>query len=169
MRKHKAETAISDLVGEITTTTVNLSHRPSGPPLFLGRETELAALDAAWAGGGRTHIVQLIAPGGLGKTSLVKRWLDENMKREAWRGSPGVHGWRFYSQGTRMDKQASEDSFFKGGKLRKEVSGEQVRPYRNRPYAAGASWRTGRQTVKVVPTPSWLSTSMRPPWRAMML
>lgn len=89
---------------------IDLTHLPEGAEHFLGRKTELAELDAAWADGGHTHIVELIAPGGTGKTALVKRWL-ENVKADHWRGARQVYGWSFYSQGTSDDRQASEDHF----------------------------------------------------------
>ncbi len=89
---------------------VDLTHLPEGAEHFLGRDAELDELDAAWADGGRTHIVELIAPGGVGKTSLVKRWL-ERIKADGWRGARRVYGWSFYSQGTGDDRQASDDSF----------------------------------------------------------
>ncbi|MFA6311121.1 MAG: DUF4062 domain-containing protein [Sterolibacterium sp.] len=89
---------------------VDLTHLPEGAEHFLGRDAELAELDAAWADGGHTHIVELIAPGGTGKTALVKRWL-ERIKADDWRGARRVYGWSFYSQGTGDDRQASEDHF----------------------------------------------------------
>ncbi len=127
MSEHDAETALSDLVGEIVDLTekqatnhppgaplppdkIDLTHLPEGAPHFLGREHELAALDAAWRDAGRTAIVQIIAPGGVGKTALVKRWLD-GMRIRGWEGARRVYGWSFYSQGTREDQQASEDLF----------------------------------------------------------
>jgi hypothetical protein len=55
---------------------IDLSHLPAGAEHFLGRGPELAALDQAWTSGRATSVVELIAPGGTGKTALVKRWLD---------------------------------------------------------------------------------------------
>ena len=67
-------------------------------------------LDDAWADRGRTHVVVLVAPGGVGKTTLVKRWLDR-LRTDGWRGAGRVYGWSFYSQGTSEDRQASDDPF----------------------------------------------------------
>jgi hypothetical protein len=89
---------------------VDLDHLPTGAPHFLGRETELAALDTAWAEEGKTSILQLIAPGGAGKTALMTRWVDR-LRAEHWRGAAAVFGWSFYSQGSSEDRQASEDGF----------------------------------------------------------
>ncbi|WP_295439092.1 TIR and AAA domain-containing protein [uncultured Thiodictyon sp.] len=92
---------------------IDLSKLPAGAPDFLGRGPELAMLDAAWSGdqaGAGVHIVTLIAPGGVGKTALVKRWLDR-LRADGWRGAERVFGWSFYSQGTGDDRQASDDLF----------------------------------------------------------
>jgi hypothetical protein len=56
------------------TPTSNLA---SGPTRHVGREGELARLDAMWAGaadGGR--LVLAVAPSGVGKTHLVERWVE---------------------------------------------------------------------------------------------
>ncbi|MEY2633647.1 MAG: hypothetical protein RIR00_2301 [Pseudomonadota bacterium] len=90
---------------------IELSHLPKGAPHFLGREVEMAMLDEAWAAAGTTTIVQLIAPGGTGKTALVSRWLD-SLRATGWRGAEKVFGWSFYSQGSDDKRQASEDGFF---------------------------------------------------------
>jgi tetratricopeptide (TPR) repeat protein len=93
---------------------IDLSHLPSGAEHFLGRGPELAALDAAWAPGasgpGQTAICECIAPGGTGKTALVKRWLDR-VRANRWGDAARVYAWSFYSQGTGDDRQASEDLF----------------------------------------------------------
>ncbi|MCK6437143.1 hypothetical protein [Rivihabitans pingtungensis] len=88
----------------------DLTHLPAGAAHFLGRDDELAALDAAWASAGKTALVELIAPGGAGKTALVKRWL-ENLKQDNWRGASRVFAWSFYSQGSGDERNASEDLF----------------------------------------------------------
>lgn len=89
---------------------VDLSHLPDGAQHLFGRDKELAELDAAWASAGGTRIVELVAPGGVGKTSLVKEWL-QRLDHAGWGGATRVYGWSFYSQGTGDDRQASEDGF----------------------------------------------------------
>ncbi|MBL8470421.1 MAG: ATP-binding protein [Rhodocyclaceae bacterium] len=89
---------------------IDIDHLPQGAPHFQGRKDELAALDQAWGDSGRTRVVQLIAPGGTGKTSLVTRWLD-SLCSGGWRGAEQVFAWSFYSQGSGEDRQASEDGF----------------------------------------------------------
>ena len=89
---------------------INLYQLPQASREFLGREAELKLLDEAWADAGRTHVVVLVAPGGVGKTGLVNHWLDR-LKSDGWRGAQRVYGWSFYSQGTSDDRQASDDPF----------------------------------------------------------
>jgi len=89
---------------------IDLTQLPAGAEHFLGRHPELAALDTAWAEGSATSVVELIAPGGTGKTALIKRWL-ERLRTDDWGGAAQVFGWSFYSQGGGDDRQASEDNF----------------------------------------------------------
>ncbi|EGV27798.1 WD repeat-containing protein, partial [Thiorhodococcus drewsii AZ1] len=93
-----------------TLPRIDLHHLPADAEHFLGRAPELEALDTAWAEGSATSVVELIAPGGTGKTALVKRWLD-GLRTNDWLGASRVFGWSFYSQGTGEDRQASEDPF----------------------------------------------------------
>lgn len=130
MSEYAAEEALSTLAGEVHDLAaavpsplpsppggeearpprIDLTHLPAGAPHFLGREAELQQLDAAWAANGQTAIVTIIAPGGVGKTALTKKWLD-GLRTENFRGARRVVGWSFYSQGTADDRQASEDHF----------------------------------------------------------
>jgi len=61
---------------------------PTSGPLFVGREAELARLDAAWEAPG-THVLTFVAFGGVGKSTLVARWLDR-MAADDWRGARRV-------------------------------------------------------------------------------
>lgn len=81
----------------------------TGSDLF-GREAELAQLDAAW-GDPHTRVFALVAWGGVGKTSLVNKWLFDNMAQDDFRGARRVFGWSFYSQGAAEGKQVSADRF----------------------------------------------------------
>jgi len=69
-------------------------------------------LDKAWASKGKkkTNAVVIVAPGGVGKTSLVQRWRQQ-LAREKFRGAERVFDWSFYSQGAR-ETEASADAFF---------------------------------------------------------
>ncbi len=79
---------------------------PVVSPMLFGRDRELALLDAAWEDA-NTNIVSLVAFGGVGKTALVSKWL--NQKR--CRGADCVFGWSFYSQGAAEDRQTSAEPF----------------------------------------------------------
>lgn len=81
-----------------------------GPHLF-GRAGALAALDRAWRAAS-THIVEVVAWGGAGKTALVRHWLN-GMQRRGWDGARRVFAWSFYAQGT-GDGQTSADLFVDG-------------------------------------------------------
>jgi hypothetical protein len=85
--------------------------RSAGPreEKLIGREQELALLDLAFAQP-HTAIGSLVAWGGVGKTMLVQHWL-QRLQREGWFGARRVYAWSFYSQGTKEDRQASEDTF----------------------------------------------------------
>lgn len=72
---------------------------------FFGREAELQMLNDAWAGN-NPHIIQFIAPGGTGKTKLLRNWLDHTPDIDA------LLAWSFYSQGSGEDKQISATPFF---------------------------------------------------------
>jgi hypothetical protein len=85
------------------------------PEKLIGRETELARLDAVWEDSRqgkvpKANVVTMVAWGGVGKTSLVANWLASKAA-ENWPGYDYVYGWSFYSQGTREQGAASADTF----------------------------------------------------------
>ena len=88
---------------------LDLGRLPIAGPLLIGRETELASLDAAWEDPG-IHVLTFVAFGGTGKSALVSHWLDR-MSNTGWRGARQVLDWSFYSQGTE-DRVTSSDRFF---------------------------------------------------------
>ncbi|MFC1537737.1 hypothetical protein ACFL4P_02795, partial [Gemmatimonadota bacterium] len=92
------------------TDKIFLAKLPTTNPELFGREKELKILNKAWKDS-RTCILSLKAWGGVGKTALVKSWLNK-MQKDNYRGAEMVYGWSFYSQGTREDRQASADPFF---------------------------------------------------------
>lgn len=94
--------------------------RSPGPKFLIGREKELAGLDAAWSETATRNIVTIVAWGGVGKTSLVARWAASKLAQENHGGIERYFDWSFYSQGTRRDgdatgagKAASADLFIK--------------------------------------------------------
>lgn len=76
--------------------------------VFVGRDAELARLDAAWEDPG-TRVISIVGWGGAGKSALVHAWL-ERMRARGWRGARHVYGWSFPAQGT-DDAGASADAF----------------------------------------------------------
>lgn len=72
---------------------------------FFGRTAQLQLLNDAWANA-TTRIIQFIAPGGTGKTKLLRHWLDNTAD------IPVLIAWSFYSQGASEDKQTSATPFF---------------------------------------------------------
>lgn len=76
---------------------------------FFGRKKELEMLDKAWESE-NTHVVSLVAWGGVGKSTLVNKWL-ERMKEDNYRGARRVFAWSFHSQGT-GENVTSADLFF---------------------------------------------------------
>ena len=96
------------------TTTEHLSRiAPSKLPrtgdYLIGRQLELRRLAQAWKNP-KTCIVQIVAPGGVGKTQLVKRWRESLLDKDDHGGAVRAFDWSFYSQGTQQ--QASADDFF---------------------------------------------------------
>jgi tetratricopeptide (TPR) repeat protein len=75
---------------------------------LIGRETELARLDAAWADPA-TRVLTIVAFGGVGKTSLVAHWAAGLAQRDF--DGADYFDWSFYSQGTREQGGASADQF----------------------------------------------------------
>jgi tetratricopeptide (TPR) repeat protein len=75
---------------------------------LIGRDEDLARLDAAWNDGKNVVIVR--AFGGMGKTSLVATWMAE-LALKNWRGAERVFDWSFYSQGTSDQGNASAEVF----------------------------------------------------------
>ena len=77
---------------------------------FAGRGAELAALDAAWAGG-EARVFVLHAEGGAGKTRLLVKWLG-SLRDAGWPDAGGVFVHSFYSQGSDERRNASSELFF---------------------------------------------------------
>jgi len=89
----------------------NHIHPPRLPAMIhrrlVGRDAELALLDAAWENPS-LNLVSLVAPGGVGKTALVQQWLLRMQARQ-FRGAARFYGVSFYSQGSREAAQATAD------------------------------------------------------------
>ena len=68
----------------------------------------LESLDEAWEGED-LNVVSLVAWGGVGKSTLVNKWVAR-MAADNYRGARRVFGWSFYSQGT-SERVTSADQF----------------------------------------------------------
>jgi len=87
---------------------LDLSRLPvTGSELF-GRQKDLALLDDAWDAAA-VNVLSFIAWGGVGKSTLVNKWL-ERLAKDNYRGARRVFAWSFYSQGT-SDRATSADLF----------------------------------------------------------
>jgi len=80
-----------------------------GAEHLFGREQELAGLDQAW-NDPSTHVLTIVAFGGVGKTSLIFEWMARQAAKN-WEGFERVFDWSFYSQGTSERGAASADTF----------------------------------------------------------
>jgi tetratricopeptide (TPR) repeat protein len=87
---------------------LDIGRLPIPGPQFVGRDSELARLDAAWEDPS-IHVLTLVAFGGVGKSALVARWMDR-MAADGWRGAARVLDWSFYSQGSK-DQNTSAEPF----------------------------------------------------------
>jgi tetratricopeptide (TPR) repeat protein len=77
---------------------------PTVNTLLIGRDDEITFLDQAWLNPA-TNFVQIIAPGGAGKTALMDKWFRRHLRHAT------VFSWSFYSQGTLERSATSSDSF----------------------------------------------------------
>lgn len=102
----QAQNRASDPARKIASTQL----QKHAPRVLFGRETELAALDAAWANKA-LNIYTLVAWGGIGKTSLVFHWVQSRFAAHGWLGVERYFDWSFYSQGTGESRQTSADLF----------------------------------------------------------
>lgn len=76
---------------------IYLDRMPSTGRELFGRTPQLHNLDLAWRSPA-IRVVVLAGRGGVGKTTLVSKWL-ERMQADNYRGASRVFGWSFHSQG----------------------------------------------------------------------
>lgn len=88
---------------------LDLGRLPEAGPRFVGlvgREQAIERLDAAWEDP-TTHVLSLVAFGGMGKSALVSAWLAA-MAADGWRGAERVLDWSFYRQGAEVGTGSAE-------------------------------------------------------------
>jgi tetratricopeptide (TPR) repeat protein len=88
---------------------IDIERLPQTGQELFGRKNELELLDKAWESED-THVISLVAWGGVGKSTLVNKWL-ERMAEDNFRGARRVFGWTFHSQGA-GERVTSADLFF---------------------------------------------------------
>jgi hypothetical protein len=116
---------------------VDLSRLPTGDRDLVGRDDELRLLNQAFDGGG-INVVALVAWGGVGKSSLVRKWCDY-LAADNYRGAGRVFGWSFYSQGTN-ERVTSADAFID----------EALRFFGDATPEEGSAWARGERLAKLV-------------------
>lgn len=87
---------------------VDISRLPMTGAELFGRENELYELDQIWRKQ-NLNVYSLVAWGGVGKTTLVNKWL-ERMAADNFRDAQRVYGWSFFSQGS-GERVVSADLF----------------------------------------------------------
>ena len=88
---------------------ISLSNLPSQNNILIGREDHLNSLNELLSSQ-NVRIIAIIAPGGIGKTSLINEWLNR-IEKNSFNGVKIVYGWSFYSQGKFEAKQISDKDF----------------------------------------------------------
>ena len=126
LERNQISHALLDLLNQLdpsggSSLQTYTSRLPDTNAQLFGRTAELALLDAAWASSSPNtqtpkptntpvHLLQFIACGGVGKTALVRHWLD-GMAAEGYRGAERVYAWSFYSQGAGDHRQSTAEPF----------------------------------------------------------
>ncbi len=132
-------TTPSSAVGSpIPQPQINISRLPSTSPLLFGRDEVLKQLDRAWDNP-HCHILELVAFGGVGKTSLVNKWLL-GLAEQDYRGATRVYAESFYSQGASEGGQASADTFIAAA----------LKDFGDADPALGSPWDKGRRLANLI-------------------
>jgi len=111
-----------------------IKHLPLTNAELFGREAELTWLDACWRD--RVFVASIVAWGGVGKTSLVTKWLA-GMRDDEWRGAARIFDWSFYQQGTNT---GSSDTFF----------AKALAEFGDPDPSQGSPWDKGERLAKLV-------------------
>jgi tetratricopeptide (TPR) repeat protein/transcriptional regulator with XRE-family HTH domain len=88
---------------------ISLSSLPNTGLKLFGRSAEIDVIDRAWYEQ-ETNCLEIVAFGGVGKSSLVNSWLSRLDKLD-YSGANRVYAWSFYWQGTGTDVISSGDLF----------------------------------------------------------
>ena len=88
---------------------LSLSQLPVTDLDIVGRQEELGLLNGAWERS-KFNLVQIVAFGGVGKSSLVNKWLS-SISGGNYQGAKKVYAWSFTWQGSESDENSSGDFF----------------------------------------------------------
>lgn len=116
---------------------ISIWHLPSTRRELFGRAQELQQLDDAWDDP-HTNVVSLVAWGGVGKSSLVNRWVGQ-IGKDDYRGAERVYAWSFYKQGT-TDRVVSADRFI----------AEALQWFHDPDPKLGSPWEKGKRLAQLI-------------------
>ncbi|MBT8147422.1 MAG: hypothetical protein KJN90_11255, partial [Gammaproteobacteria bacterium] len=88
---------------------ISISLLPTTPAKIFGRKPELKTLDTEWTDR-KANVLQIVAFGGMGKSSLVNTWLSR-LDQKGYCGARRVYGWSFYWQASGSEIRSSGDYF----------------------------------------------------------
>ena len=134
-----AEATRSGSGGKAPKPVVDISHLPQTGLTLFGRDEQLNQLDEIWEQASY-RVVSYVAAGGVGKSSLVNKWMSEFAKDD-YRGARRVYGWSFYSQGTR-DQITSADAFLD----------QALRFFGDEKPESGSPWDKGERLADLIAT-----------------
>lgn len=116
---------------------LDISRLPvTGSELF-GRQAQLELLDEAW-GAAATNVISFVAWGGVGKSTLINKWL-ERLAKDNYRGAKRVYAWSFYSQGT-TERATSADLFIHSA----------LEWFGDEDPTAGSPWDKGERLARLI-------------------
>jgi len=116
---------------------ISISRLPMTGRELFGRDLELDLLDGAWADH-QTHVLTLVAWGGVGKSALVNHW-RRRLARDNYRGAEKVFAWSFYRQGT-SEQGVSADQFIDAA----------LRWFGDPDPTAGTPWDKGERLARLI-------------------
>ncbi len=109
LRSLKSASATEFTAKADESTIVDVLKLPNRGGHFFGRAREFSQIKFA-VGNPNAPLIEVVAKGGEGKTSLLLQWIV-NCSNDGWGRSRKVFGWSFYSQGVN-ENEASSDLFF---------------------------------------------------------
>lgn len=86
-----------------------ISHLPQPSAYFVGRAEQMQRLRESLHDE-NTRVIQLIAFGGVGKSTLVANWL-RGLAQNGWNGVSRVFGYSFYGQGAPQSVEGTAETF----------------------------------------------------------